>query len=112
LNKKFMKGSYKMKKLFFLCFVFVMAISTISGCSTIDEETSSNNNNNSNNDNGQPLQGSEDEEYVMVTFLSGIDYWKGANKGMKDAAEELGVSTDFKGSTEHDVNEEVTVLNQ
>ncbi|MBB3112698.1 ribose transport system substrate-binding protein [Paenibacillus phyllosphaerae] len=58
------------------------------------------------------LHGERDEKYVMVNFLTGIDYWKNALKGFEDAAEALGVSVEYRGSTQYDVHEEVTVLEQ
>ncbi|ENH98018.1 sugar ABC transporter sugar-binding protein [Gracilibacillus halophilus YIM-C55.5] len=58
------------------------------------------------------LKGSMDETYVMVTFLSGIDYWKRPLKGFEDAAEALNVSVEYRGATQYDVNEEIMVLEQ
>jgi ribose transport system substrate-binding protein len=58
------------------------------------------------------LAGSLDERYVMVTFQSGIDYWKGIIKGFEDAAQALNVSVEYRGSTKYDVREQVTVLEQ
>lgn len=58
------------------------------------------------------LAGSLDERYVMVTFQSGIDYWKGIIKGFEDAAQVLNVSVEYRGSTKYDVREQVTVLEQ
>jgi ribose transport system substrate-binding protein len=58
------------------------------------------------------LRGSISEKYVMVTFQSGIDYWKNCLKGFEDAAQLLNVSVEFKGATQYDVNEEKTVLEQ
>jgi ribose transport system substrate-binding protein len=58
------------------------------------------------------LQGDIGEQYVMVTFQAGIDYWKPALKGFEDAAEALGVSVDYRGSTQRDVHEQITVLEQ
>ncbi|MDC3418231.1 substrate-binding domain-containing protein [Aquibacillus salsiterrae] len=58
------------------------------------------------------FQGSMDETYVMVTFQVGIDYWKRALKGFEDAAEALNVSVEYRGATQYDVNEEITVLEQ
>jgi len=58
------------------------------------------------------LVGSLDEKYVMVTFQSGIDYWKSVIKGFEDAAGVLGVSVEYRGSTQYDVREQVTVLEQ
>ncbi|WP_029192603.1 substrate-binding domain-containing protein [Paenibacillus harenae] len=58
------------------------------------------------------LHGQTDEKYVMVNFLTGIDYWKNGLKGFEDAAEALGVSVEYRGSTQYDVQEEVMVLEQ
>lgn len=58
------------------------------------------------------LRGTIDENYVMVTFQSGIDYWKRALKGFEDAAEALNVSVEYRGATQYDVNEQITVLEQ
>ncbi|MRH43817.1 substrate-binding domain-containing protein [Aquibacillus halophilus] len=58
------------------------------------------------------LKGSMDETYVMVTFQVGIDYWKRALKGFEDSAEALNVSVEYRGATQYDVNEEITVLEQ
>ena len=37
-----------------------------------------------------PFVGDSKEEYYMVTFVSGIEYWKGCFAGMEDAAKLLG----------------------
>lgn len=58
------------------------------------------------------LHGERDEKYVMVNFLTGIDYWKNALKGFEDAGEALGVSVEYRGSTQYDVHEEAMVLEQ
>ncbi|MGZ0085883.1 substrate-binding domain-containing protein [Caldibacillus thermoamylovorans] len=58
------------------------------------------------------FQGKPDEKYVMVTFQSGMDYWKRCLKGFEDAAEALNVSVEYRGATQYDVNEQVTVLEQ
>jgi ribose transport system substrate-binding protein len=58
------------------------------------------------------LQGEMNEKYVMVTFLSGIDYWKNSLKGFEDAAELLNVSVEYHGATQYDVHEVITVLEQ
>jgi len=62
---------------------------------------------------GNPkLKGSPKEEYYMVTFVSGIEYWKGCFKGMKAAADLYGVKAVYTGAPQFDVNQEVTVLRQ
>ncbi|CAM4451851.1 substrate-binding domain-containing protein [Paenibacillus typhae] len=58
------------------------------------------------------LRGNIEDKYVMVTFQLGIDYWKSVLKGFEDAAEELNVSVEYHGSTQHDANEQMTVLEQ
>lgn len=58
------------------------------------------------------LAGDIGENYVMVTFQSSIDYWRGIMKGFEDAADLLNVSVEFRGATQYDPNEEVTVLEQ
>lgn len=58
------------------------------------------------------LHGEIDEQYEMVTFQSGIDYWKTSLKGFEDAAQLLNVSVGYHGATLYDVHEEITVLEQ
>lgn len=41
--------------------------------------------------------GNESDEYYMVSFLSGIDYWKHCFEGMEDAGNALGVTTKYTG---------------
>lgn len=52
------------------------------------------------------------QTYSMVTFLSGIDYWKDAFRGMQDAAEYLGVEAIYTGTPEYDITAEVRVLEE
>jgi ribose transport system substrate-binding protein len=66
----------------------------------------------SSNGKGEGLHGDIDEKYVMVTFLVGIDYWKNVVKGFEDAAQALNVSVEYRGATQYDVNEQITVLEQ
>lgn len=61
---------------------------------------------------GEGLSGSLEEKYVMVTFQSGIDYWKSVLKGFEDAAELLNVSVEYRGTAKYDVHEQMTVLEQ
>ncbi|MCM3701710.1 substrate-binding domain-containing protein [Paenibacillus macerans] len=58
------------------------------------------------------LRGEIDEKYVMLTFQLGIDYWKSGLKGFEDAAQDLNVSVEYRGSTQRDVHEQITVLEQ
>ncbi len=59
-----------------------------------------------------PLQGNGKEEYCMVTFLSGIEYWKGCYAGFVEAGKLYNVKTTYDGSPEYDINKSVTVLEQ
>lgn len=59
-----------------------------------------------------PIVGKPNEEYYMVTFASGIEYWRDCFAGMKDAAALLGVKVIYTGAPQADVNQEVTVLEQ
>ncbi|WP_438444222.1 substrate-binding domain-containing protein [Gorillibacterium sp. sgz5001074] len=56
------------------------------------------------------IKGSIDEKYVMVTFQAGIEYWKSCLKGFEDAAEALNVSVEYRGATQYDLKEQITVL--
>lgn len=58
------------------------------------------------------LRGEIEEKYVMVTFQAGIDYWKSCLKGFEDAAQALNVSVEYRGATQYDVREQITVLEQ
>jgi ribose transport system substrate-binding protein len=59
-----------------------------------------------------PFAGNGKETYYMVTFASGIEYWRGCFAGMKYAAGLLGVKAIYTGAPQADVNQEVTVLEQ
>jgi ribose transport system substrate-binding protein len=52
------------------------------------------------------------QTYYMVSFLSGISFWKDAFRGMQDAAEYLGVEAIYQGEEEYDVTGEVRVLEE
>ncbi len=53
-----------------------------------------------------------DEHYVMVTFLSGIEFWKPARQGMEQAAAQLGVKAIYQGTEKYDATDEARVLDQ
>ncbi|RKX45566.1 MAG: sugar ABC transporter substrate-binding protein [Thermotogae bacterium] len=59
-----------------------------------------------------PFQGSPSETYYMITFLSGINFWKACFSGFEAAAELLGVRAVYTGHPTFDINGEVTVFNQ
>jgi len=60
----------------------------------------------------KPTRAQSDQTYYMVSFLSGIDYWKDAYRGMQDAAEFLGVESVYTGTPEYDLTSEVRVLDE
>lgn len=59
-----------------------------------------------------PAKAQEQQTYYMVSFLSGISFWKDAFRGMQDAAEYLGVEAIYQGEEEYDVTGEVRVLEE
>jgi ribose transport system substrate-binding protein len=52
------------------------------------------------------------ERYVMVTFLSGIEFWVPARKGMEHAAKQLGVQASYQGTEKYDATDQARVLDQ
>ncbi len=64
------------------------------------------------NENPIGLMGDIEEKYVLVTFQSDLDYWRSIMKGFEDAAQVLNVSIEFRGASQYDANEEITVLEQ
>ncbi|NPC91502.1 substrate-binding domain-containing protein [Bacillus sp. WMMC1349] len=59
-----------------------------------------------------PLTGKLSEKFVMVTFQSGIEYWKSGLKGFEDGAQLFHVSVEYRGAAHYDVHEQITVLEQ
>jgi ribose transport system substrate-binding protein len=59
-----------------------------------------------------PLIGEPSEEYYMVSFLSGIDYWKICFQGMEDAAKLYGVTAQYTGQIDADAAGQAAVLEQ
>lgn len=57
-----------------------------------------------------PLVGAPGEEYYMVTFSSGLEYWKSCIQGFKDAGKLYGVKTVYTGGLQYDVNQEITAF--
>ncbi len=58
------------------------------------------------------LQGSEDEVYYMVPFVSGVEYWFPVYEMFKQAGQQLGVKTEYLGTPEYDVNRHLAVFEQ
>jgi ribose transport system substrate-binding protein len=101
-----LKGVSSLRKLLFIYALLIAAfLLYIYDYHTRNEASSLDNQN-------ERLRGEVDETYVMVTFLVGIDYWKNVLKGFEDAAEALNVSVEYRGATQYDVNEQITVLEQ
>jgi ribose transport system substrate-binding protein len=59
-----------------------------------------------------PLLDSSGQEYYMITFLSGIEYWKGCFSGFEKAAALHGAKVVYTGSTDQNATSEVTVFEQ
>lgn len=93
------------KKLLSLLLCTAMAVS-LAACGTGGKESGNG------SDSDKSLQGDSSEEYYMVSFLSGIDYWKTCFKGMEDAAALYGVTAQYTGQTDSDVAGQVAVLEQ
>ncbi|MEC0233030.1 substrate-binding domain-containing protein [Paenibacillus kribbensis] len=58
------------------------------------------------------LRGNIGETYMMITFQSGLEYWKSGLKGFEDAADALGVTVEYRGATRYDAQEQTTVIEQ
>lgn len=98
---------YKSKKVVGVLIAVLMLISVgLAGCSNTGK------NNSAGDASKSPLVGDSSEEYYMVTFLSGMEYWKGCYKGFEDAGKLYGVKTIYTGGPQYDVNQEVTALEQ
>lgn len=54
----------------------------------------------------------DQQTYYMITFVSGIDYWKDCYRGMQDAAEFLGVEAIYTGTEQNDITAEVRVFEE
>lgn len=61
---------------------------------------------------GSVFVGDPSEEYYMISFLSGIDYWKTCFKGFQEAGNMFGVKTVYAGDPTADVAKEVTAFEQ
>jgi ribose transport system substrate-binding protein len=96
----------KLSKNILIGLIMIFLISTLlAGCSSRHDNGSTKSSKSS-------LVGDHNEEYYMVTFLSGIEYWKGCYNGFMDAGKLYGVKTVYTGGIQYDVNQEVTALEQ
>lgn len=89
----------------FIILIIILIVSILTACSSSKGSSSGNNS-------SSALAGQKSEEYYMVTFLSGIEYWKGCFNGFTDAGKLYGVKTIYTGGIQYNVNEEVTILQQ
>jgi ribose transport system substrate-binding protein len=88
--------------LFIVLFVFALA-----ACGGKTEAAVS-----SGSDVTSPLIGDSSEEYYMIAFLSGLDFWKICYSGMQDAGKHFNVTTQYTGQTDADAAGEAAVLEQ
>ncbi|WP_127538703.1 substrate-binding domain-containing protein [Paenibacillus illinoisensis] len=58
------------------------------------------------------LRGDIGETYIMITFQSGLEYWKSVLKGFEDAGDALGVTVEYRGATRYDPKEQTTIIEQ
>lgn len=95
-----------MKSKKFKLFLIIISIISIifTGCSA--------DNTDKNQKTYNSLTGNSDEEYYMITFLSGMEYWKECYKGFQEAGKLYGIKTIYTGGIQYDVNQEVTALEQ
>ena len=56
--------------------------------------------------------GDPDEVYYFINFVAGVDYWVSLYEGFKDVGRQLGVKTVYTGTTEFDINAQVTLFEQ
>ena len=93
-----------MKRVFFVAFIVLLTFGLI-GCGgggpqqVVGESDS-------------PLFDGSGDEYYMITFASGIEYWQGAFQGFEAAAKMHGARVFYTGAPGTDINEQVTVFQQ
>jgi ribose transport system substrate-binding protein len=115
-----MKGFFNKKILYALMMsVIIMALT---GCGFFSEEIPKRDENNTGSTFGQKdsqvdksdnkSMTYQDEDYYMISFLSGLDYWKGCFNGFQDAGKNLGVRTIYVGDVGYNVNKSIQVLEE
>lgn len=92
--------------------ILPLAISCIMGISVLFTGCNRTPGGTANNNAKDAFKGNKSETYYMVTFNSGIEYWKGCFKGFEAAGDNFGIKTVYTGGPQYDVNQEVTVLEQ
>lgn len=59
---------------------------------------------------GEVLAEDEELEFTLLAHSSAISFWRPVQKGMEDAAEDLGVSVNFTGPSEMDHGQQVSMI--
>ncbi len=99
-----------LRNVVFMALALLMVVLPLAGCAPTATPTPA-----APTSKGVVLKGVEpfpDERYVMVTFLSGIEFWVPAREGMEAAAEMLGVKAVYQGTEKYDAQAQATVLEQ
>lgn len=63
-------------------------------------------------DEKSPFQGSPDEVYHMLVFVTGVEYWIPVYEMFKECGKQLNVTTVYSGTPEYDINKQLTVYEQ
>ncbi|HBU13361.1 MAG TPA: transporter [Clostridiales bacterium] len=58
------------------------------------------------------LAGAPEDEYYLITYATGMEYWYPVYAGFKEAGNHLGVKTFYAGSAEQDAAAEVQVFDE
>jgi ribose transport system substrate-binding protein len=98
----------KCRKLSLLLVVLMVVSSVFTGCGKTQETSKTEENAGTSTE----KKVDKNEKYYMVTFLSGIEYFKSCYVGFEDAGKKLGVKTVYTGTPEYDVNKQVTAFEQ
>lgn len=93
----------------FIVFLVAVSMCCITGCGTEKTKVPVSETNDSA---AKSLKDSSNQEYYMVTFASGIEYWKDCFNGFKQAASLHGSKTVYAGTNDLDVTKAVAVLEQ
>ncbi|RIV28142.1 sugar ABC transporter substrate-binding protein [Alicyclobacillaceae bacterium I2511] len=101
----------KIRKALFSGFVLLTLGTVVTGCGTSTNSTSPSGGSTT-AASSSPFVGNSSQTYYMVTFLSGIEYWKGIYAGMEAAAKDLHVQAVYTGAPQYDINQEVTTMEQ
>lgn len=95
----------KMKKALTLVLAAIMVVGCLAGCSGKQASTTE-----------APAKAAAEvptQEYYMITFLSGLEYWSNCYSGFEDAAKLFpGAKPVYTGALEFDINEMITIIDQ